>query len=487
MKANHVLCSVPRLLLPLLVALAYVPLSAHAQTRPTMTGTSGVNVTSLGGNVTGYSITTSGSNVPIAAGGSASVGTGDFTWSMKAGGAAGSGTMSIPTATATAQYPLAGQNGRSLPVTVATQPASKLAAGMAIAKTVFKVATPIGNILALAQLLDQLGLKYETDANGANVVYKEQITGFVWIDGASRQFQTCADAAAFYTNYFTTVEPRRPTVQTTCRPNGNADQYGPLGYFLDVTEGIGSAQGTSTASFGLNRSGTPVPARQNLNQDQLANEIANASGWPSAMGDAIPYAIRNGEPIEVENPRVSGPSTLAGPTGTTTSYTPDGTRIDRTSTTTNNVTYNNNNVTINTTTAITNVYTYPNGTTSTTTQTVPGTGDGTTSPGDPNPTPTEDLCAKNPDALACAKFGEVQDAQLPTKDMSVSFSPLPFTSNATCPNPATFQLVNLGEASGSYALSFTPLCDAATTYVRPLVLLISAALAAFIFVGGLKT
>lgn len=64
MKANHVLRSVPRLLLPLLVALAHVPLTAQAQTRPTITPQAGLSAAPLGSGT--YSISVSGSpgNLP---------------------------------------------------------------------------------------------------------------------------------------------------------------------------------------------------------------------------------------------------------------------------------------------------------------------------------------------------------------------------------------------------------------------------------------
>lgn len=138
-------------------------------------------------------------------------------------------------------------------------------------------------------------------------------------------------------------------------------------------------------------------------------------------------------------------------------------------------TYNTvNNTTVNTTNLTTNV------TTSVTSQTTVNP-----SPAE-SPEPPASDCESNPDSVGCMPVGSAPNAeQLPKRTENISFVPKVFQSNTACPAPIPFQadIVNYHFA---YEFSWQPYCDGLNTYVRPLILLFAALMAAYAFAGGMK-
>jgi hypothetical protein len=94
-----------------------------------------------------------------------------------------------------------------------------------------------------------------------------------------------------------------------------------------------------------------------------------------------------------------------------------------------------------------------------------------------------DPCQDNPDSLACMKSGSPTDDQaLPAFDSGfTSIGSVVFTSTAGCPADLPFTVLDK-----TYSFSYASACSTATTYGAPLVLVLGAALAAFVFVGGFK-
>jgi hypothetical protein len=126
------------------------------------------------------------------------------------------------------------------------------------------------------------------------------------------------------------------------------------------------------------------------------------------------------------------------------------------------------------TTTVTNVTNVTNNTTTTTTNVAAGE-------------PAKTDCQIAPDSLGCVKVGEPPAAEvLPKSTVSVTLTPSVFASSMSCPGDTTVP-INIGPFHSSAVFSYSPLCNAATTYVAPLILLLGAAVAAFVFVGGLKT
>lgn len=88
-----------------------------------------------------------------------------------------------------------------------------------------------------------------------------------------------------------------------------------------------------------------------------------------------------------------------------------------------------------------------------------------------------------PDSLACIKPGTPPTDTPPApKVVPFSIDPVTFGGQGACPPPITFSALG-----SSYAFSWDPLCNVLVTWVRPVVLVLSVAAAAMVFIGGLKS
>lgn len=111
-----------------------------------------------------------------------------------------------------------------------------------------------------------------------------------------------------------------------------------------------------------------------------------------------------------------------------------------------------------------------------------------TSATEPDGTPLKpedaiDPCTSNPNSLACTSLGSLDTSADPVAHtFDVSLTPGTLNTSGTCPADRSLTLMG-----NSVVMSFQPICNAASTYVRPFVLLASAVVASFIFVSGLKT
>lgn len=194
----------------------------------------------------------------------------------------------------------------------------------------------------------------------------------------------------------------------------------------------------------------------------------------SALKDPLREAVDAGKqqvPAEIE---VSGPQSQTGaPTSTTT------TNGQGTTTTTQQQVYNYHyegaRITYDTTT-ITNTCTGAGSCTSET-----ATTSTTTTEAPPTEQDPKDPCTANPTRAGCAKLGQPGEAEVPREQKPFVVAPVQLSSGAC---PASVQWQAFGAA---HEFAFTPMCDAASTWVRGVVLVIGAALAAFVFVGGLKS
>jgi len=199
----------------------------------------------------------------------------------------------------------------------------------------------------------------------------------------------------------------------------------------------------------------PVPSQQNAPStlQELEDAIASQSGWPStsSLPKVIEQAIASGETLPVPAPtKITGPSSIPGPTKTETTPAQNGKPQEtKTTSTTYNITYEGNKVTTNnTTTTVIN-----NGDTITT----------TTEESEPEPSPSDspnpDLpklyTRKYPDGLTgvwTQRKAELMATPLPS--LIQSFAPT-ITSGAGCPQ---FSIpLNIGPWQwGTYALG--PAC-----------------------------
>lgn len=201
-------------------------------------------------------------------------------------------------------------------------------------------------------------------------------------------------------------------------------------------------------------------------------EASAPAGWPSdEWVQATRDAVEQGRQTIQAEVQTTGPASQTGQPTTTTTTSTTGTTTTTTTTPTYNYTYNGDSITYN----VTTVTVTTNGTDTTTTT--------TTTPENPNAQEDpEDPCVKNPDRVGCVPLGEAQAEEIPRESVPMIVTPEVFDESAGCPSPVTFDL--LGQTR---QLSFEPLCSAATTWVRPLVLLMAGVVGTFILVGGLKT
>jgi len=110
---------------------------------------------------------------------------------------------------------------------------------------------------------------------------------------------------------------------------------------------------------------------------------------------------------------------------------------------------------------------------------------GTTSTNSSGSTPTEPQqtdCEKNPSSIGCSEYGSVTNETLSTSDSGFnSIGSVSLASASGCPSPESFSV-----AGHQYAVSFQPVCNGADSYIKPVMIVLGAALAAFIFIGGFK-
>lgn len=106
--------------------------------------------------------------------------------------------------------------------------------------------------------------------------------------------------------------------------------------------------------------------------------------------------------------------------------------------------------------------------------------------GAPNPDPLPDVCLLHPERIGCSSLGTAPAADtVPTANATFSTSAISFATSSGCPAPINFS-VNLPMIGAkSYAISWQPACDLATT-LQPLFLALGAITAAFVFAAGLS-
>ena len=232
-------------------------------------------------------------------------------------------------------------------------------------------------------------------------------------------------------------------------------------------------------SYGLNnfalnqRSVSPSSSSYIQSTEQeFIDAVAARSVWPNTS--KLPQAIaqaqsQTGEALLYDPATMTftGPATSTGPTSTTTNA--DGT------TTTKNTTYNHNyagdTVTTTNVTTTTNNNPITNQTTITTTTETPATDQ------------KKSDCEMTPDAIGCQiiKF-DTPAGEIPKSNRTVTFAPdAAFSGVGSCPADKSITTSN-----GQIVLSYAQTCDALSSFVRPVILLMAGFFAVMLVAGGLK-
>lgn len=434
-------------------ALALLSLSAAAQTKLNQT-TLGAGLNIGSGSVPGtYQLSVpTGGNASISSYPSAGQSSPVYKWDASSSGP-NSGTIKIAT---NADVPVPGGK-----VAVkATQTIPKAAVGKALRKFAAKALPLVSTISAIADLLQDLKLFPPPEGNPEGQWQQETDTAqLVCSNQPTPSFiaQNCPSGASC-------------TLKTSY-PNGQVAGTGCL-WYNEYTNSLGAVLGVALQAGTL--SIVPGSNRRPVTDEEMDQKLASA---PDAkIIPATDGLLKNGGEVETPNPlQLSGPGTNTTPGGTTT--LPNG---DKQVTTNNqNITYNGNtyNVQNNTTIKIINA---AGDVTSTTVNEAPA-------PPPKTEVEMKDPCTDNPTRLGCIDAGEPPSAEkLPARNEAVTITPVPFQTNATCPDGVPIDYTILGHAY-HHVLAYTPMCDASTNYIRPVMLILAALIAAWVFVGGLKT
>lgn len=198
----------------------------------------------------------------------------------------------------------------------------------------------------------------------------------------------------------------------------------------------------------------------------VTEEIATADPAPGPIADTL-RRLRELWAAEPETEALTGPSSLTLPGGgVRTSTGADG----KVTTKTTSIACNYGGTSAWCTEKTITTTTSADGTT--TTETEEG----------PSETDTRSECEKSPKSIGCAEFGEPEEDVTPRDSENIEFDSVSLGGSGSCPADKTFSVMG-----NSYAMSYEPICNAATTYVKPFVLLACSLLAAMIFIGGLKS
>lgn len=242
--------------------------------------------------------------------------------------------------------------------------------------------------------------------------------------------------------------PSSPTSLLTYRITYNVAQVGNNTFNVD---GYGTNEDEEVAW---------VPASDTDIEVAIGNALVSD---PSEAPDVLRAALQNGATIEDFSPgsvQVDGPSSVQGPSTTSTHVGPDGT-----TTTVNNTTYNvsYSDSSVRITESVTTTVTHPDSTVeTTTTENEPPAGEGSEA------VPEQaDPCELNPEASGCAPLGTPEPPQeLGEEDRSFSIEP-EMSAAGTCPEP-----IALSFMSWSGELRYDNICALASG-IRPLVLVFS--------------
>lgn len=190
--------------------------------------------------------------------------------------------------------------------------------------------------------------------------------------------------------------------------------------------------------------------------EQLETKLQTVAPSPGVVRELLDKGIA----IPVESPSVTGPSTTPGPQSQTNR--PDGKVV--TQTTTHNHTYEGDTITT-TITNITNVYDPATNTTETTTE--------EKEPED------ERQCKDGDQTVGCAEL-DTPEGEIPKRTETLTYEPVNIWGGGSCPADKTMQLAGRTMT----VVDWAERCDWLVTYLKPMVIAVSAIAALFLLIPG---
>lgn len=215
----------------------------------------------------------------------------------------------------------------------------------------------------------------------------------------------------------------------------------------------------------------------------MADSIARESGWPDSVTLALQKSLQNPQvQAEIASEIMADPSlkpvvtaqasTVGDPKVTTRTYTDTaGDPITETKTETITVTTTNNIINYNIST-LTNTVNNTTGETKTQTE--------QTTQEEKEPVDVE-LCKKNPDILACKKLEfDTPDGEIPRNTVDLVYTEESFLNGGACPA----DVYVMAGGNQIKAIDWQSHCSNISTFVRPLVILLSSFIALLILIPG---
>lgn len=234
--------------------------------------------------------------------------------------------------------------------------------------------------------------------------------------------------------------------------------------------GIYSEPGhTYLADNGPSISG-PVTMTGQVIQPMTPQQAGDAMAKRDPPVGALKEILDKGVPVEVQQPTVTGPSSVPGPSTTTSTPAQNGQPASTTTTTpATSITYQGNTITIGPTTTTTSNTT---NNVTTTTSTVADT------------TPTKDECAAHPKRNGCREdeFDTPTD-KIPKVDKTITYQAenLGF-AGGMCPND--FYMTPHGMHQQIRVINWIDNCNKITTYAKPMILALASFMGLMIIFGG---
>lgn len=331
-----------------------------------------------------------------------------------------------------------------------------------MAKAVLKALPIVGNAYMAGELLQELADEWNRQDPTKNpiidlekgAVYEPRIE-WVWVGGDTvSKFYSASQACAFN---LSRISGSSPEIVSIWDNSGGGK----------AAHCRGKDQVGSVINFTL---GQVLDAIKDYVPPDIVDIVADKVS-PSAVGKGLD-AVGDLAPMELPSDL---PTTVAGPsisTGTKTENLPNG--DTKTTTTTNNITYNQNNISIITT--ITTTIQSPDGTKDTTTT------PGSSTSGEPQPQledkPTPGICDLFPDILACKKLDEPATEEIPKETRTIELQTGPTFSGGSCIPDVVVTVFGRSIT----VLAMAEPCRWISELLRPLILLFAAMSAVFIVI-----
>lgn len=374
--------------------------------------------------------------------------------------------------------------GNPVPVSAAGRVSGSSAAGV-IGRYARGFAGPVGAGMAIYALCQELGCFASNDDGVAGMEFGKVDPNAGWCTtGTCYRYRiTNGTLDTGWVNTTSSVCSKYHSLKSATLPSYDRLIFNgyiapgpawPSGACHNTIQNINTGQ-TADHTVGMARETRPydtgTPPLIPMTTQELEDMIAAKSGWPSTskIGDALMDGLSSiGETVKPDMTSLSGPAKTPGKSSTTTTTNPDGSQRIESRVCEYMHAYNSSTMEMTTheecKVTVTNNGQQGNTTTETQTDTTPEK--------NAEEEAKERTCTDTPDAPECGTF-DTPTSEVPksTKSANYAAENLGF-GGGSCPASPTWT-----DRLGTHTLNMAPICDAITSWVRPLVLAMAALMA----------